>query len=100
VIGPLRANNADLLIPPLRAGLGIALQPEFLVWRDLREGRLEAVLADWSAPPIALNIVTPPGGPRPSRIAVLIEFLIARFSERTAPWGQVHRTSGAGRQSD
>jgi DNA-binding transcriptional LysR family regulator len=86
VTGPLRANNADLLMPALRAGIGIALQPEFLVWRDLREGRLEAVLADWSAPPIALNIVTPPGGPRPSKVAVLIEFLIARFSERAAPW--------------
>jgi DNA-binding transcriptional LysR family regulator len=86
VIGPLRANNGDLLMPALRAGMGIALQPEFLVWRDLREGRLEVVLADWSAPPIALNIVTPPGGPRPSKVSVLIEFLIARFSERTAPW--------------
>lgn len=84
--GPLRANNADLLMPSLRAGIGIALQPEFLVWRDLREGRLEAVLPDWSAPRIALNIVTPPGGPRPAKVAVLIEFLVRRFSERTAPW--------------
>jgi DNA-binding transcriptional LysR family regulator len=84
---PLRANNADLLLPSLRAGMGIALQPEFLVWRDLREGRLEAVMTDWSAPPIALNIVTPPGGPRPSRITVLIEFLVRRFSGRAAPWG-------------
>jgi DNA-binding transcriptional LysR family regulator len=88
VTGQLRANNADLLMPSLRAGMGIALQPEFLVWRDLREGRLEAVLTDWSAPPIALNIVTPPGGPRPSKVAVLIEFLISRFSERTAPWSR------------
>jgi DNA-binding transcriptional LysR family regulator len=88
VTGPLRANNADALMASLRAGIGMALQPEFVVWRDLGEGRLEAVMTDWSAPPIALNIVTPPGGPRPSKITVLIEFLVRRFSELAAPWAK------------
>ena len=88
VTGPLRANNADALMPALRAGLGVAVQPEFVVWRDLRAGRLEAVMSDWSAPPIALNIVMPPGGPRPPKVTALIEFLVRRFSERAAPWAQ------------
>lgn len=86
VAGPLRANNADALMPSLRAGMGIAVQPEFVVWRDLRDSRLEAVMTDWSAPPIALNVVTPPGGLRAAKVTVLIEFLARRFSERTAPW--------------
>jgi DNA-binding transcriptional LysR family regulator len=86
VTGPLRANNADVLMPSLHAGIGIAVQPEFIVWRDLRDGRLEAVMPEWSAPPIALNVVTPPGGPRASRVGVLIDFLVGRFSEQTAPW--------------
>jgi DNA-binding transcriptional LysR family regulator len=86
VTGPLLANNADALMPSLRAGIGIALQPEFVVWRDLAEGRLEAVMTDWSAPPTALNIVSPAGRPRPSRVAVLIEFLVRQFSEYAAPW--------------
>jgi DNA-binding transcriptional LysR family regulator len=86
VTGPLRANNADALVPLLRAGLGIAVQPEFVVWRDLRDGRLEAVMTDWSAPPITLNIVTPPGRARASRVSALIDFLVRRFSEQTAPW--------------
>jgi DNA-binding transcriptional LysR family regulator len=88
VTGPLRANNADALTASLRAGIGIALQPEIVVWRDLREGGLEAVMTDWSAPPIALNIVTPPGGPRPPKVAVLIDFLVRRFSQRAAPWAK------------
>jgi DNA-binding transcriptional LysR family regulator len=88
VTGPLRANNADALMPSLRAGIGIAVQPEFVVWRDLRAGRLEAVMNDWSAPPIALNVVTPRGGPRPPKVAALIEFLVRRFSERAAPWAK------------
>jgi len=88
VTGPLRANNADALMPALRAGLGVAVQPEFVVWRDIRAGRLEAVMSEWSAPPVALNIVMPPGGPRPPKVAALIEFLVRRFSERAAPWAQ------------
>ncbi|HEY1431194.1 MAG TPA: LysR family transcriptional regulator [Stellaceae bacterium] len=84
--GPLKANNAEALLPSVRAGLGIALQPEFVVWRDLRDGRLEAVMTGWSPPPIALNLVTPSGGPRPSKIKVAIEFLVRRFSEGSEPW--------------
>jgi DNA-binding transcriptional LysR family regulator len=88
VAGPLRANNADAPTASLRAGIGIALKPAFVVWRDLREGRLEAVMTEWSATPIALNIVTPPGGPRPSKVTVLIEFLVCRFSDRAVPWAK------------
>lgn len=73
--GPLRANNADALRPMLLAGLGLAVQPEFLVAEDVAVGRLEAVMTDWSMPPIALNIVTPPGSHRPARVAAVIEFL-------------------------
>jgi DNA-binding transcriptional LysR family regulator len=82
--GPLRANNGDAMMPTLRAGLGLAVQPEFLVWEDLAAGRLEVAMAEWSMPPIALNIVTPPGGHRPARVAAVIEFLASRLS--TAPW--------------
>jgi DNA-binding transcriptional LysR family regulator len=75
--GPLRANNGDVMMPTLRAGLGLAVRPEFLVWEDIAAGRLEVAMAEWSMPPIALNIVTPPGGHRPARVAAAIEFLAA-----------------------
>jgi DNA-binding transcriptional LysR family regulator len=86
VRGPLTANNGDALMPALLAGIGLAVQPEFVVWRALQEGLLEAVMTQWLAPPIALNIVSPPGGPRPSKVAVLMEFLIRRFSGQAMPW--------------
>ena len=79
--GPLRANNADALTPALLAGLGLAVQPDFITWRDLAAGRLEAVMADWSPPPIALHLVAPPGGHRPARIALLIDFLAQLFAD-------------------
>ncbi|MCJ2029589.1 LysR family transcriptional regulator [Methylobacterium sp. J-043] len=84
--GPLRANNADALAPALRAGLGLAVQPDFTIWEDLTSGRLERVMPDWQPPPIALNLVMPPGLPRPARVSALIAFLERAFS--TAPWAQ------------
>jgi DNA-binding transcriptional LysR family regulator len=77
--GPLRANNADALMPALYAGLGLAVQPDFVVRQALAEGRLEAVMPGWKPPPIALNLVMPPGGPRPARVEVLASFLAKRL---------------------
>ncbi|SED84858.1 transcriptional regulator, LysR family [Rhizobiales bacterium GAS191] len=98
--GPLRANNGEALQPTVLAGLGLAVQPEFLVYDDLAAGRLEAVMTDWAPPMIALNIVTPPGGLRPARVTRLIEHLARRLSD--APWakegcGALHLAPLAGR---
>ncbi len=82
--GALRANNADALVPALEAGLGLAVQPEFLIWDALQSGTLLRVLPDWSPPPIALHLVTPPGEPRPTRVTALIAHLAQALS--AAPW--------------
>jgi len=86
VNAPLRVNNAEALNPALLAGMGIALQPEFLVWRELKAGKLEVVMPEWSPPPIALHVVTPPGRVRPARVQLLIEHLVRKFEK--APWAE------------
>ena len=77
-------DNADLLTPALVAGRGLALQPEFLIWRELRDGVLEHVLPDWSAPTLGLHLVTPPSPLRPVRVQVLIDHLAKSLA--TPPW--------------
>jgi DNA-binding transcriptional LysR family regulator len=83
---PLRVNNAEGLIPALNAGLGLALQPEFLAWEDIQSGKLEIALDDWEIEPIALHLVTPPGRRRPARVQALIDYLSDYFAEM--PWAR------------
>jgi len=87
--GPLRANNAEALLPTLRAGVGVALLPEFLAWTDIAAGRLEPVLCDWQVPPVGVHLVTPPGGMRPRRVQVMMYYLAGLFS--SVPWAQAAR---------
>ncbi len=89
VRGPLTATNADALQAALEAGAGLALQPDFLAWEALAAGRLIAVMPGWNAPPLALNLVTPAGGPRALRAAVLIDFLQQCFGAGAAPWSML-----------
>lgn len=76
----MHANNAEALMPALLAGMGVALQPEFLIAEELRNGTLETILEDWEAEEIALHIVTPPGRNRPARVNNFIEYLAEAFS--------------------
>lgn len=82
----LRVNNADALGPSLLAGLGLALQPQFLVWEALRDGTLEAVMTEWTTTPVGLHVMTPPSRARAARVEALIAFLVERFQQ--APWAR------------
>ena len=82
--GRIRSNNGDAFLPAVCAGHGIAMLPDFMVWRSLADGKVEEILPEWTRAPRALNLVTPPNTLRPARVRVLIEFLARRFAE--APW--------------
>jgi DNA-binding transcriptional LysR family regulator len=84
VTGPLRVDNADVLRDLLLQGAGIAMQPDFLAFEDVRAGRLARALPDWRGPDLALCLLTPPGATRPARVEALIAFLTERI--RASDW--------------
>jgi DNA-binding transcriptional LysR family regulator len=79
VAGALCVNNAEVLRDAAVQGRGIALLPTFIAGADLREGRLSAVLADYTAPEIALYAVYPSTRHLSVKVRVFIDFLLARF---------------------
>ncbi len=78
--GPLRANNAEAMIPAVVAGHGIAPLPDFIGVDARRSGAIVQILKEWTAPPVALHLVTPPGRLRPRRVEALIAFLVDALS--------------------
>jgi DNA-binding transcriptional LysR family regulator len=81
--GPLRVNNGDAMLPAAIAGLGIAALPAFLAGAAVADGRLQQILPDWRASQASLYLMTPPAGPRPVRVQVLVDFLARRLSRTT-----------------
>ena len=79
--GPLHVNNGEAVIPALIAGLGIGGLPDFIVDDAIARGDLETVLNDWSQTLSGVYLVTPPGGPRPARVEVLLDFLTEKLSD-------------------
>lgn len=77
--GPLRTDNGDAMVPALLAGLGVALLPEFIIDRELTDGRLEAILPQWTDRPVSLHLLTPPGTLRPARVEALIDHFAGAF---------------------
>lgn len=84
VDGPLRCNSGDAMLSALRAGLGIGRLPGFIVDPDIARGTLETALEEWTMDPVSLHLLSPPGGPRPIRVRLLIEFLAVHMQRLCA----------------
>ncbi|MBP0595256.1 LysR family transcriptional regulator [Paraburkholderia sp. LEh10] len=84
--GPLRVTNSDALLPTLLDGLAIAELPEFIAGEYLADGRLEAVLTDWSLTKGGLYFVTPSARARPAKVAALSDYFADHLSDPTWRW--------------
>lgn len=80
VTGPMHANNGDLLAAAAIAGIGIAMEPDFIVAEDLAEGRLVALLPDYEPPAASIYAVYPSRRHLSAKVRVFVDFLSARFA--------------------
>ena len=74
--GPLFANNGDIAVPLLVAGVGIAVLPDFIAAEELMSGKLVRILTDWSLPQAYLHLLSPPSRLRPARVRALSDHLV------------------------
>lgn len=73
----IHANNGDVLTEAAAQGLGITLQPDFIIDGVLAAGRIEAVLADFPVPELGIYAMLPSNRHVPHRVRVLMDALAA-----------------------
>jgi DNA-binding transcriptional LysR family regulator len=77
----LSANNGEALLEAAASGLGIALQPDFIVDPALAAGTVEAILEPFAPPALGIHALLPSNRYLPYRVRVFIDFLAARLQE-------------------
>jgi DNA-binding transcriptional LysR family regulator len=77
--GRLTANNGEALRRSAEAGLGIALQPAFIIGDAVRSGRLVEILPDHPLETLGIHAVYPPGRFTQPKLRVFIDFLADHF---------------------
>lgn len=79
----LIVDDAIALYRLSRAGLGLAMTPEFLAADDIAQGRMVELLPAWHLEPLRIYAVWPPNAPRDSLTARFVAFLEERARIRT-----------------
>lgn len=94
-------NSGDAMLELLRSGHAIGVMPDFMVAKDLKDGRLRRILTKWDVRVAGLYLVTPSSGPRPSRVKAVIEFLSQHLGQTGSQStdAAASETRSTGRQS-
>ncbi|WP_038821529.1 LysR substrate-binding domain-containing protein, partial [Pseudomonas syringae] len=81
VDGSMVANTSAGLYQAARAGMGVVMLPDALVQRDLKDGRLVALLPDYHLPRRPMNLLYVQDRYRLPKLRSFVEFA-------TALWGR------------
>ena len=85
VAGPVHANNGAMLAALAIAGVGVSLDPEFIVADALRVGRLVALLPGFTPPEISIYAAYPSRRHLSAKVRSFVDFLVAHFAHEP-PW--------------
>ncbi|WP_339830417.1 LysR family transcriptional regulator [uncultured Parvibaculum sp.] len=86
VKGRFFCNNADAMLPLMRAGTALCLAPDFICHEELRAGRLVRALADWSMPPLRLHVIYPHARHLSAKVRAFVDFAVEHFGPGRARW--------------
>ena len=80
----IHANNGDTCRAAALADQGVILQPDFLVYDDLRQGRLVELLPDFGLHELSIDALYPTRKQLPLKVRRLVDFLAEAL--RDPPW--------------
>ncbi|HRO59212.1 MAG TPA: LysR substrate-binding domain-containing protein [Burkholderiaceae bacterium] len=78
----LEATDGQIIRSAAIDGMGILLQPRYIIHGDLVSGRLVPVLTDYTTSPLLMNIAYPSRRHLPAKVRVFIDFLIDDFERQ------------------
>ncbi len=78
ITSALDSNEGQVIVAAGRAGLGIVIQPMYIIHDDIVAGRLLPVLEDWQLPKLTINLAYQSRRYQPAKIRVFSEFLVER----------------------
>jgi DNA-binding transcriptional LysR family regulator len=80
--GTLHANNGDILSRAAADGLGVIVQPTFLIDELLREKKLMRVLEGWEADSLTIFAVYPSRQFLAPKVRSFIDFMVTHFGDK------------------
>lgn len=80
VKGRLESNDGQILRAAALDGLGILVQPTYIVYDDMVAGRLVPVLDDWDLPRLTVNLAYPSRKHLSAKVRTFIDFMAEHFA--------------------
>lgn len=77
--GLLESNDGQILRAAALNGLGLLVQPAYIVHDDVAAGRLVPVLDNWDLPRLKINIAYPTRKHLSAKVRSFIEFMVVHF---------------------
>lgn len=77
----LTVNNSDTMVDLARRGFGLMQAPRYRLQKDIDEGVLVEVLADFPPPPTPLSALYPQNRQLSPRVRVFIDWIVKVFAE-------------------
>ena len=79
--GVLEANDGQILRVAALDGMGILVQPSYIVYEDIVAGRLVPLLDDWDLPRLAINLAYPSRKHLSAKVRTFIDFMAEHFTK-------------------
>ena len=79
VTGLLESNDGQVLRAAALDGMGILVQPTYIVYDDIVAGRLVPTLDDWDLPHLTINLAYPSRKHLSAKVRSFIDFMAAHF---------------------